>query len=175
MAQVTADTAGLDRERSVIEEVYRRRARRIAERKHDVESAAALPALVFRLGAERYGIELSHLVEILPYRHCTDIPGGPGALLGVINLRGDIRAVADSRRLLGLPEGDGSDKGYIVMVRHESGVVGLKVDSVEGVRDVAADELSATDGDAASRFLKAITADGVIVIDTRAALSSIDS
>jgi len=160
----------------VIDEVYRRRARQLAERPAADVVSTTFGVLVFGLGAERYGLELSALSEVLPYRGCTEVPGTPAALLGVMNVRGDIRAVADLRRILELAPGETGAAGYVVMVRQQDRVIGLRVDTLEEVRQVDPAELVSGDRGAripGSRFVKALTADTVILIDTHAVLSGL--
>jgi purine-binding chemotaxis protein CheW len=177
MAEMNPTLDARERERRTIEEVYRRRARQLAERPADQTASATKAVLVFNLGPERYGIALSELAEVLPYRGCTAVPGTPAALLGVINLRGDIRPVADLRRLLDLTPADDSTAGYVVMLRQQGGSVGLKVDAIDQVCPIdQAQLLPGRDGAApipGSRLVKALTADGVILIDTGAALSGL--
>lgn len=162
-------------EQQTIDEVYRRRARQLA--RQPVESnGAMLPVLVFGLGRERYGLELSELAEVFAYRGCTAVPGAPPAVLGVINLRGDIRAVVDLRQLLDLPSGEHSALGYVVMMRHHGRAIGFRVDTVDGVRRIDPVEVKADAARASmpgSRFLKALVADGLILIDTAAALAAL--
>jgi chemotaxis signal transduction protein len=159
-----------------IDEVYRRRAEQLARRPASGAVATTLGILVLQAGAERYAIELSALAEIFPYRGCTPVPGAPPALLGVMNVRGDLRPVADLGRLLGLPPG-GTGGGYVVMLRRQDSPVGLRIDTIEGVRLVdPATLVRAGSGPAnirASRLVKAITADTVILIDTHAALAGL--
>src|SRR5262245_40897225 len=85
---------------AILEAVYRRRAAQLARRQGELSAKKTFPALVFGLGSERYAIELSELAEVLPYRTATPVPGVSPSLLGVINLRGAIRAIADLRRIL---------------------------------------------------------------------------
>ncbi|MGH9144218.1 MAG: chemotaxis protein CheW [Vicinamibacterales bacterium] len=160
-----------------VDEVYRRRARQLAERPADrTDTATTTAVLVFTLGTERYGIALTDLAEVLLYRGCTAVPGTPAALLGVINVRGDIRPVADLRGVLELAAADASAGGYVVMLRQQGGV-GLKVDTIDQVCQVDhARMLSARDGVSlipGARFVKALTADGVILIDIGAVLSGL--
>ncbi len=170
----------------LIEEVYLRRARQLAERQSFAAKSATFGALIVRLGTERYGIELSALAEVFPYRGCTAVPGAPPALVGVTNVRGDIRSVVDLRRLLDLPPVPTSQRsaeaseerasGYVVMLRQQDRTIGLRVDSIDEVRQIDPATLSAGDGQApipGSRFVKGLTADTVIVIDTGAALSGL--
>src|SRR5437762_13989481 len=102
-ARVEAALGGsLAPDASAIEEVYWRRAARMAVRTAVATDATTLAILVFGLGTERYAIELSLLAEVFPFRGCTAVPGAPAHLLGVINVRGDFRAVLDLRRPLNL-------------------------------------------------------------------------
>jgi chemotaxis signal transduction protein len=161
----------------VIDEVYLRRARQLAQRQNDDAASTTMAVLVFGLGTERYGIELSALTEVFPYRGCTAVPGSPSALLGVMNVRGDIRPLADLRRILGLPPGDDRAAGYVVTVRHQERNIGLRVETIDEVRQIDPSQLVSAGSGAAPipgcRFVKALTADTVILIDTSAALSGL--
>src|SRR5437868_115370 len=101
-----------------IDAVYQRRARQMARRADAETVSQTLPVLIFALGEERYAIELSALAEVLPLRGCTSVPGAPSAVLGVMNVRGEIRPVADLRRILELPPGGDLVAAYVVMLRH---------------------------------------------------------
>jgi purine-binding chemotaxis protein CheW len=161
----------------LMDDVYRRRARQLAHRQTTDAASATIAVLVVGIGTERYGIELAALAEVFPYRGCTAVPGATPALLGVMNARGDIRAVVDLRRVLELPAGDDGAAGYVVMLRHGGGAIGLRIDAIDQVRHIDLAQLtSAGDGAATipgSRFVKALTTDTIIVIDTIAVLSSL--
>ncbi len=166
----------------VLDEVYLRRAQQLARRQADRTASTTIAVLVFGLGTERYGLELSALSEVFPYHGCTAVPGSPPALLGVTNVRGDIRAVADLRRILELPAGDDDAGGYVVMVRQKGRAIGLRIETIDEVRQIDPAQLVSTGkgstGNAVatipgSRFVKALTADTVILIDTNAVLSSL--
>lgn len=157
-----------------IDEVYGRRARQLAVRQKSRRESTTLPVLVVGLGTERYAIELSALAEVLPYRDCTAVPGAPSTLLGVINVRGEIRCVADLARILDLQQRDARADGYVVMLRQQH--VGLRVDSIDEVRQIDPSQLVPAGGAEpipGSRVVKALTADTVILIDTVAAVSGL--
>jgi purine-binding chemotaxis protein CheW len=168
-------TGALAPDQRAIEEVFQQRAARLAKRPAAAETSALLALLVFELGHERYGIELSEIQAVLPFGGCTPVPGAPPALIGVINVRGEIRAVVDTRALLGLPPAQDAAAGYVVLVRLPSGAVGLKVDRIDQVRRVdPAHLMAAAEGAVtlpASRFVKALTRDTVIVLDAGAAFA----
>jgi len=176
LAQIDAEAAGsYARDQRLIDSVYLRRARQLAQRQTQRAASSTIAVLVFGLGAERYGIELSALAEVLPYRGCTAVPGGPATLLGVMNVRGDIRAVADLSRILGLPD-DNTERGYVVMLRQPERAMGLRIESIDDVRHVEAAPLTTVERDGAAvpgaQFIKAVLAGGTMLIDTNAVLSS---
>jgi purine-binding chemotaxis protein CheW len=125
-----------------IEDAYRRRAVLLAavEKQHEPISTR-LPVLVCRLAEERYAIEAKDVSEVVAFERCVPVPGAPQHILGVINLRGELRAVADLGCLLN-PSGAGTGgSGLVVMLRNKghvsgSGEIGLKVDRVEALLEV---------------------------------------
>jgi purine-binding chemotaxis protein CheW len=150
--------------------LYLQRAALLAQRRRAASVPAdSLRALVFTLGAERYALEFAYLVELLPFANCTPVPGGPPALLGVINVHGEIRSVVDMGRLLDVPTGTA---GYVLLLRHQGRQVGLRVDSIEHIRLLAPGEIAAP-GDSetdALPFLRGLTPDRVRVLRTDALL-----
>jgi chemotaxis signal transduction protein len=133
-----------------VENAYRQRAVRLAGKQVDPgRESASLPVLVFRLAlaTERYAIELKDLAEVLPFAHCAAVPGASAEFLGVINLRGELRAVLDLRRLLGLSENGLSedadkDSGFVLMLSRPGHEIGLKVDHIEDVREIRPEDLA---------------------------------
>jgi purine-binding chemotaxis protein CheW len=155
-----------------VAEVHARRAAELAARRTaTIAAVAALRVLVFTLGAERHAIDFADLVEMLPFTACTPVPAAPPALLGVINLRGEIRSVLDLGRLLDLPAPDIGGPGYILVVRHRGHETALRVDAIDKVRAVALEELALPEdeaGAAAPPHLRGITPDGLRVLSTEA-------
>lgn len=128
-----------------LETVYKRRAEELAARRVAADaSTQTRPALIFRLGNDRYALELAEVRELVPYAHVTPVPGGPAALLGVMNVQGEIRSVVDLATLLGL-EGERSETGYVVLLRGPRGDAGLKVGQMEGIQRLAPDQLVVPD------------------------------
>jgi purine-binding chemotaxis protein CheW len=130
-----------------VESAYRRRALRLAAL--PVERGpvtAGLPALVFRLGTERYAVELKDVAEVLPFTRCTSVPGAPAEFLGVINLRGELRAVLDLGRVLVSAESGNLDSGFVLVLRRPSQGIGLKVDVIDELREIQREELMPAQG-----------------------------
>ncbi len=97
--------------------------------------------LTFRLGAEEYGIDILKVQEIRGYEAPTRIANAPAFFKGVVNLRGVIVPIVDLRVRFGL--GDAQyDAFTVVIVLNVAGrVVGVVVDSVSDVLDLAPEDV----------------------------------
>jgi purine-binding chemotaxis protein CheW len=152
---------------------YRQRARRLASvQSEPVPVSAGLPALVFRLARERYAIELAEVSEALPYVRCTRPPGSPPQFRGVMNLRGELRAVLDLAVLLAIFENGSRDSGFVLMLRRPGREIGLKVDSVEELRELRLEELSVP---ARGSYVKGIASGALMLLDVEAVLAAVFS
>jgi purine-binding chemotaxis protein CheW len=89
--------------------------------------------VVFQLGAELYGVEISRVHEIIRLQAVTRIPHSPPFVEGVINLRGKVISVINLRRRFGLPAADDTRAGRIVVVDINDQVIGMVVDGVSEV------------------------------------------
>ena len=158
-----------------IDRIYRERAARLATRQTNIATPVrTVRVLVFSLGAERFGLPVADLAEVLPAMKCTPVPRAPGELAGVINLRGELRAVIDLRRLLSLPAASGETDTCILIIRNGDQPTGLMVGPVEKVQSIAENELAVSEAgstDSARNFFKGLSPDKVIVLNTGALLS----
>ncbi|HWU69433.1 MAG TPA: chemotaxis protein CheW [Stenotrophobium sp.] len=89
----------------------------------------------FDLCGQPYGIAIMKVMEVLATAAIEPVPGAPPAVLGVINLRGSIVTVVDLRQKLGLPAA--ADGACLIIVAHEGQPVGLRVDHVAEVLNLA--------------------------------------
>lgn len=92
--------------------------------------------LTFAVGQEDYGIEISHVTEIIGIQKITDVPDMPGHIRGVINLRGKVIPVMDVRLRFKMSERDYDDRTCIIVVNVNDSPVGLVVDTVKEVADI---------------------------------------
>ena len=97
--------------------------------------------LTFRIGREEYGIEIRYVTEIIGIQKITDLPDTPEFVKGVINLRGKVIPVIDVRIRFELSEREYDERTCIIVVNINSTSVGLIVDSVSEVLDIAADDI----------------------------------
>src|SRR6478736_1366329 len=60
------------------------------------------PYLTFALGEERFAIPVDLVQEVVEPGHITKVPNAPSYMLGIINLRGRVLPLLDTRLKLGL-------------------------------------------------------------------------
>ena len=89
--------------------------------------------VTFKLDNETYGINVMQVQEVLRYTEIAPVPGAPAYVLGIINLRGNVVTVIDTRQRFGLNPADISDNSRIVIIEADKQVVGILVDSVAEV------------------------------------------
>ena len=93
----------------------------------------------FHLGDELFGIDVAHVQEVLVSQRITPVPLAPAAVLGVVNLRGQIVTAIDLRTRLELPPRAPGTHPVHVVVRTEGELVSFLVDRTGDVVDVSAD------------------------------------
>jgi purine-binding chemotaxis protein CheW len=105
---------------------------KVAE-KNDTSNDPILQWVTFRLQGETYGINVMQVQEVLRYTEVAPVPGAPSYVLGIINLRGNVVTVIDTRHRFNLQEGELTDNTRIVIIETEKHVIGILVDSVAEV------------------------------------------
>lgn len=93
--------------------------------------------LTFFLGREEYGLEILKVQEIIGVMDITPLPGTPECIRGVINLRGKVIPVMDLRLKFGMDTVDQTKETCIIFVRIEGLDMGIVVDRVSEVSDIA--------------------------------------
>ena len=91
----------------------------------------------FRLGGELFALPVAQVREILRVRDVTPVPHPPFPVIGVINLRGRVVPLLDLRARLALPTPAPDDESRIVLVESQTRRIGLLVDAVERVAQLA--------------------------------------
>ncbi|WP_196158160.1 chemotaxis protein CheW [Reinekea sp. G2M2-21] len=89
--------------------------------------------VTFRLENETYGINVMQVREVLRYSEIAPVPGAPSYVIGIINLRGNVVTVVDTRERFGLPGSEITDNTRIVILETDNQVVGILVDAVAEV------------------------------------------
>jgi purine-binding chemotaxis protein CheW len=89
--------------------------------------------VTYKLEDETYGINVMQVQEVLRYTEIAPVPGAPSYVLGIINLRGNVVTVIDTRARFGLMSAEVTDNSRIVIIEAEKQVIGILVDSVAEV------------------------------------------
>lgn len=89
--------------------------------------------VTYRLDEETYGINVMQVQEVLRYTEIAPVPGAPDYVMGIINLRGNVVTVIDTRARFGLPPSEITDNSRIVIIESDEHVLGILVDSVAEV------------------------------------------
>ncbi len=89
--------------------------------------------VTFKLDSETYGINVMQVQEVLRYSEIAPVPGAPEYVIGIINLRGNVVTVIDTRSRFGLSSAEITDNTRVVIIESEKQVIGILVDSVTEV------------------------------------------
>ena len=117
--------------------------------KNTLETAAkAGKYLTFRLADEEYGVEILKVREIIGLMPVTRVPKTPDFVRGVINLRGSVIPVVELRSKFGMESVADTNETCVIVVeimkQKEPVQIGILVDSVSEVIDIAAGDLEST-------------------------------
>ena len=115
----------------------------------------------FKVDNELYGIDVVQVKEVLRYSEITPVPGSDYFIRGIINLRGNVVTVIDTRQMFGLmPHTPDEDTRIIVVEYNEQEVVGLVVDSVDEVINLPQNDIdrapNATGEETTKRFVQGV-------------------
>ena len=124
--------------------------------------------VTFKLQEETYGINVMQVQEVLRYTEIAPVPGSPDYVLGIINLRGNVVTVIDTRSRFGLSPADVTDNSRIVIIEAEKQVLGIMVDSVAEVVYLKGSEIDTAPNvgtDESARFIQGVSnRDGELLI-----------
>ncbi len=115
--------------------------------------------VTFRLENESYGINVMQVQEVLRYTEIAPVPGAPPYVLGIINLRGNVVTVIDTRSRFALPNAETTDQTRIVIIEAENQVVGILVDAVAEVVYLRQSEIETTPNvgnDESAKFIQGV-------------------
>ena len=110
---------------------------------------------------------------MLSFARCARVPGASPWFLGVINLRGELRPIVDLGRLLGSYENADQDSGFVLVIRRPGREIGLRVDNIDDLREIRAQELRAVPPHA--KYSKGLTSGRLTLLDIDAVLLKIFS
>ncbi|MCI0855577.1 MAG: chemotaxis protein CheW [Chloroflexi bacterium] len=110
------------------------------------EADEKIQFIVFRVGTESYGMDVSTVREVLRLQEVTYVPNAPEYVEGVINLRGKVAPIVDLRKRFGVEVSAATNESRIVVAEYNSEDVGMIVDSVTEVLSVNTDSIERNTG-----------------------------
>jgi purine-binding chemotaxis protein CheW len=152
-------------------DILKARAQALALKKKDEPAKQDLIEIVeFSLAFEKYGIETDYVREVYPLKDYTVLPGLPNFVLGIINVRGQIISVIDLKKFFNLPEKGLGELNKVIIIKNERMKFGILADIIHGTRLVPFDTIRASllnISDIGSEYLKGITKEHLIILDTK--------
>ncbi|MCL9774517.1 MULTISPECIES: chemotaxis protein CheW [Vibrio] len=130
------------------------------ELRKDQANDEVLQWVTFQLEEETYGINVMQVREVLRYTEIAPVPGAPDYVLGIINLRGNVVTVIDTRARFGLMQGEITDNTRIIVIESERQVIGILVDSVAEVVYLRSSEIDTTPSvgtDESAKFIQGVS------------------
>lgn len=101
--------------------------------------------LTFVLGSNLFAVNVVNVLEVLEQQQITRVPRAPADILGIINFRGEILPVVNTRKRFNLPETDSLLKNYVIVFeigREEHlQTIAASADGVKDVIEIVRDEI----------------------------------
>lgn len=129
---------------------------------------AEMQYVVFKLGKERFCVDISNVSGITEHSEITPVPNSPNYIKGVVNLRGDIIPVVNLKYRFGIEESALTHETRIINIAFNGKDIGFLVDSASEVLRISTDEI-----EAAPQIIKGNDGDyisGVAKIDNKIAI-----
>jgi purine-binding chemotaxis protein CheW len=111
-----------------------------------MRAVETLQIVVFALGGEEFGIDITHVREIDRMMSITRVPRVPGYVAGVINLRGQLVPVVDLRARLEMAPTAPTKHSRIIVAEIGPRTIGMIVDEVREVVRIPADDVDPSAG-----------------------------
>ncbi len=117
--------------------------------------------VTFVINDELFAVDALQVIEVQKYGEITPVPGSKNYVCGLVNLRGKVITVIDTRMLFNLPQKEHDDKTNIVLADfNKDEIVGFIVDGVHEVVSIPTKSIEMTPrmsgGDAKSAFIKGV-------------------
>jgi purine-binding chemotaxis protein CheW len=107
----------------------------------------AHPYLSFRLGEEVFGVNVAKVLEILEITKITKVPKSPDYMRGVINLRGSVLPVIDTRVKFDMEQTTDTVNTCIMVLNiqmdNDAVILGALVDAVQEVLEISQEHIKA--------------------------------
>ncbi|MCL5990785.1 MAG: chemotaxis protein CheW [Bacteroidetes bacterium] len=97
--------------------------------------------VLFSIDNQLFAVSLSNVLKVMAVVEITPLPESPNFIRGVINMGGRIIPVADIRLRVGINEKDIQLSDQIIIATTPNRLIGLLVDSTEGIKSFSEPEI----------------------------------
>ncbi len=104
-------------------------------------SDTSLQLVTFQLGAEKYGVDIMDVKEIVDYEEIRSIPNAPVYVEGIYNLRGDIIPIISLHRRFHLQRADDIEEDSLLILTIGRMQLGIIIDRVLRVISIETEEI----------------------------------
>ena len=105
--------------------------------KDQFNNEAEIEILEFTLAEERYAIETSFVREVYSLKDLTTLPCVPSFILGIVNIRGEIVSIIDTKRFFELPAKGLTNLNKAIILTSEHMTFGILADEIVGTRNIS--------------------------------------
>ncbi|MCG8453700.1 MAG: chemotaxis protein CheW [Spirochaetales bacterium] len=102
---------------------------------------ASMQLVTFQLGAEKYGLDIMEVKEIVDYDEIRSIPNAPLYVEGIYNLRGDIIPVISLHRRFHLDRAADIEEDSLLILTIDGMQLGIIIDKVLRVISVEQEQI----------------------------------
>ena len=105
--------------------------------------------IVFKLGDDRYALEIDNVKEIVPSRDVSKLPHAPEYVKGVTNIRGFVMVILDLEEkfeLFNSAEEINQSKEYTLVIKNDRFRVGILVNEVPTTLKIEGDRIESSSG-----------------------------
>ena len=99
--------------------------------------------MTFIVAEEEYGIPVQNIFTIISATPATVLPHSESYIDGILNLRGSIVPIVNSRKRFHKPAIELDSQACIIVVEHKNMLIGVLVDSIKDALDIPEDRISA--------------------------------
>jgi purine-binding chemotaxis protein CheW len=148
-------------------QILEKRAVALAREEMVQDDRLCLEVTSFHLGDERYAVDTWLIREVIPLGGLTPLPCVPPFIAGIMNVRGRILSLIDTRHLLELP-GVRPDSGKVIILAAGAMEFGLVVDEIGEVIRIPVDDIQESIPmieEKKSAYFRGITVDRMILLD----------
>lgn len=151
------------------DDILRARARALARRVRETETAQTGDAIRVEIAEQQYAFAIADIARAIVIERITPLPNTPPILLGLVADRGETVPVFDARIWLGKPPRARTERTPVLVLGTGARMLGLAVDAL--LDSIVVEAVQHPAGHVQT-WLRGITSAGVLVVDVPSVLGA---